>query len=354
MTGSVDVDDLKMRTDDQIPFNQWGQYLIVPQGGKKPEAHTRVTTFAATLDDRYGLERWGLRMAAIGFTKRPDLLAGVAAARPDDKTAVDKLVAAAKEAAAASASATTGTALHGMCERTDLGEEITFPAPWDADVAAYRAALDAAGIVILPGMIERYVVLPDLKLGGKLDRIVSFGSTPKIADLKTGATLDYSWGTIAVQLACYANAATLYNGKTQKHTPMPDVDKDVALVIHLPAGQGQCTLWCVDIAAGWQAATHATWVRGWRKRKDLAEPMRWDVASSIPDVRRARLVERLQAFPRPARQRLADLWPLDTPTFKQTDQHTPEQLDMIALAMSTVEAEFQLEFGQPDPIDTHF
>lgn len=350
MTTSVSVDELKMRTEDQIPFNQWGQYLIVPDGAKKPEAHTRVTTFASTLDDRYGLEKWAQRMAAIGFTKRPDLLAGVAACRPDDKTAIDKLCTQAKEAAAASAGATMGTALHAMCERVDLGEDVTFPAPHDADVKAYRAALDTAGIEILE--VERYVVLPDLKLGGKLDRIISFGAQPKIADLKTGVSLDYSWGTIAVQLACYANAATLYDGKTQQHTPMPDVDKDTALVIHLPAGQARCTLWFVDIRAGWEAAQHAAWVRQWRKRKDLSDP--WQPGARLDSLieRRARIMQRLETLrtANPAALlELARQWPLGIPTLKHSQDHTADQLSTIDTLLSTIEDKHQVPFGPGDP-----
>jgi hypothetical protein len=349
-TAAVTVDELKMRTEDQIPFNQWGQYLIVPEGAKKPEAHTRVTTFASTLDDRYGLEKWSQRMAAIGFTKRPDLLAGVAACRDDDKAAVDKLCAQAKEAAAASAGATMGTALHGMCERVDLGETFHIPSPWDADVAAYRAALDAAGIDILE--VERYVVLPDLKLGGKLDRIVSFGSQPKIADLKTGASLDYSWGTIAVQLACYANAATLYDGKTQKHTPMPDVDKDTALVIHLPAGKATCALYFVDIRAGWEAAQHAAWTRQWRKRKDLAEP--WQPGTRLDSLieRRAAIVTRLETLRTTNPAALLELarnWPLDIPTLKHSQAHSADQLSIIDTLLCAIEDRYQAPFGPTDP-----
>lgn len=340
-----------MRTEDQIPFNQWGQYLIIPVGGKTPEAHTRVTTFSSTLDDRYGLEKWAQRMAAVGFTLRPDLLAGVAACRADDKAAIDKLCAQAKEAAAASAKANLGTALHGMCERVDLGEEFHIPAPWDADVAAYRATLEAAGIEIVPGMVERYVVVPQYKLGGKLDRIVSFGSKPMICDLKTGASLDYSWGTIAVQLACYANAETLYDGKAQKHSPMPDVDKETALVVHLPAGRARCTLHFVDIKAGWDAAQRAAWVRLWRKRKDLSEP--WSPGTRLDALveRRTGLAARIEALKShdlAAVKALAASWPPGLPTLKQATDHTIDQLNIIDELISEFEDRHQAPFGPLD------
>lgn len=348
---SIAVKDLDVRTEDLIPFDNYGRYMIVPQGRTRPEPHTRVTTFASTLDDRYGLERWGLRMSALGFVARPDLFARLASSRADDKTAIDKLCAESKEAAAASAGANLGTALHAMCERVDLGEDVTFPVPYDADVKAYRAMLEEAGIVIIPEMVERYVVLPEFQLGGKLDRIVSFGSKPMIADLKTGADLAYSWGTIAVQLACYANAATLYNGKTQKHEPMPDVDRDVALVVHLPAGQATCTLHFVDIAAGWEAAQHAAWVRQWRKRKDLAEP--WRPATRLDSLieRRAGLTQRIEALRAhdlDAVKALALSWPTDLPTLKHATDHTIDQLNRIDELIALIEAKYQAPFGTID------
>ena len=352
-TAKVDWDEF-VRTEDQIPFDQYGRYLIVPDGEKKPVAHTRVTTFAATLDDRYGLEKWGLRMSALGFAARQDLYARLCSTRPDDKHALDKLCAEAKEAAAASAGANMGTALHSMCERIDLGEDVTFPAPFDADVKAYHQALADHDVRIIPDYVERYVCLPDLMLGGKLDRIVDFGRQPKIADLKTGGTLDYSWCAIAVQLACYANAATLYDGKTKTHTPMPDVDKDVALVIHLPAGTGRCDLYWVDIAKGWEAAQHAKWVRDWRKCKDdLAEAWNDHVAVAQPDVRRQRLARRirlLQNYP-DGIATLASLWPRDV---SRLTEAADKQLDLIALAIAAAETTVGAEFAAADPADTPF
>jgi hypothetical protein len=87
--------------------------------------------------------------------------------------------------------------------------------------------------------------------------------------------LDFSWCAIAVQLAIYAHADTIYDPATKTHEAMPPVDQDKALVIHLPAGKATCTLYEVDIAAGWEAAQHALWTRNWRKlqgRTVLAVP----------------------------------------------------------------------------------
>jgi hypothetical protein len=249
--------------------DRWGRYLITPAGGGKPKAYTRATTIADTLDDRYNLELWKIRMAALGLVERPDLYASIASLPKDDKAKINGLCDKAIEAAKGSAGANLGTALHRFTERINRGHDVVVPAPWDADIAAYQATLNKHGLVVDRNHLERIVVLEQLGIAGTFDLILN----GRIADLKTGATLDFSWNAITIQLAIYAHADTLYDPVLKIHEPMPSVDQDVAYVIHLPAGQGICTLYRVDIKAGWEAAQQALWVRSWRKRKNLAVPV---------------------------------------------------------------------------------
>ncbi len=79
-------------------FDRWGRYLIVPAAGGAPNAHTRVTTWASTLDDRYGLEQWSRRTVALGLARRPDLLAQAAVAQADESDTLNGLCEAALEA----------------------------------------------------------------------------------------------------------------------------------------------------------------------------------------------------------------------------------------------------------------
>jgi predicted GIY-YIG superfamily endonuclease len=249
--------------------DQYGRYLLPDPETGEPRAWTRATTWARTLSDLTGLHKWDCRMVAKGITMRPDLYA--LAAAHDDTLALDTLTEAAREAAAASAPANLGTALHKFTERHDRGEDVTPPDPWAADLAAYTAALRAEGITIDPGWIERITPVVALGAAGTLDRIASVpGHGLVIADVKTGQALRWSWGEIAVQLALYAHGAGLWNGTG--YDPMPPVSLERALVIHLPAGQARCDLYWLDITAGWEAAQIAAAVRGWRNRRDLAAP----------------------------------------------------------------------------------
>jgi hypothetical protein len=249
-------------------INQWGQYLI------DGVAHQRVTTLAGMLEARQALERWKVRQVGRGLALRQDLLAKIAACPEDDKTRIDGICEMALEAAAGSAGANTGDALHQMSARIDAGEDFTPPPPWDVDIKAYRDLLKAAGIKIIPRYVEKTVVLSDWKVAGTFDRVVMVKDKLYVLDLKTGRDLSYGWLSIAIQLACYAHAGHMWDWERNEARAMPVVSQERALVVHLPAGTGTAALHVVDIAAGWEAAQAALQVKEWRARKDLARPAR--------------------------------------------------------------------------------
>lgn len=251
--------------------DRYGRYLLPDPTGSKELPWTRATTFAKSVADTFGLTQWEMRMVVAGIGMRRDLYALAAATPIEDKDKLTRIAKDAKEAAQAGAGANLGTALHSFTEANDRGETVTAPPPWDADLAAYRDALTAAGVVAVPSWIERIVVVPELKVAGTLDRIVRLADGRLvIADVKTGKDLSYGWGEIAIQLALYANAPVMWNAHTDAYEPMPALDRTSALVMHLPAGKGVCTLWDVDITAGWEAAQLCQQVRAWRARKGLA------------------------------------------------------------------------------------
>lgn len=254
------------------PRDRYKRYLIAPRDGGKAKAYTRATTVAEVLDDRYNLELWKMRQVAVGLTRRNDLLLKVAADENDKKT-VNAACQEAMDAAAAGAAANTGTALHRILERVDCGELTLAEVPeLFADVVErYRSALDAAGVEVVADACERIHVLDGLAepLAGMADRHVIVGGQRYIADVKTGAGIDYGAGGFAVQLAIYAHATSLYDYVTETHAEPPPLDRERGLIIHVPAAGGDVTLHWLDIAAGREALDHALWARSWRKRKGL-------------------------------------------------------------------------------------
>jgi len=258
---TITLDDLGGTTATRRPEpkrDRYGRYVI------EGRSWQRVTTLAKVLDDTSSLADWKSRMTAIGLTKRPDIFAQVATCSTDDRKALNALCEQAKEAAGASVKANLGTAVHAMCEQVDLGL-ITLdhvPEQWRADVAAYRSA--TAGMAWTH--VEAILVNRTVEVVGTTDRIYR-----RIADVKTGS-LDFAALGIAVQLACYANADEVYDPATDTLSPMPDVDKTTGLVIHLPVGEGTCTLYEVDLTLGWRYAQLAAEVRDARnagRRKNV-------------------------------------------------------------------------------------
>jgi hypothetical protein len=263
-------------------------YLPNPKSGRDGY-WTRATTFAKTISDTYTLNMWGRRMAIKGLTMREDLYALAAATPLDDRKTLNDIAERCAEAAGSKSAAALGTALHGFTEQHDRGEKVTVPAKWQPDVKAYVAALAQHGIEVVPDLIERIVIVPRFGVAGKFDRVYRIvrdcavelpgvepftltAGTLIMGDLKTGRTLEYGWGEIVVQLWLYANAEAIFDRKTRRYSPMPEIDKRTAVVVHLPVGAAQATVFDVNLALGEQAAKLCHTVREWRKVGGLAVP----------------------------------------------------------------------------------
>jgi hypothetical protein len=292
----------------EVEHDRYGRYLLTDSTGRRVP-HSRATTIAKALDDLAGLNKWACRMTLLGLASRHDLYALSLAADATDRRALDRLADQAQEAAKAGAGANLGTALHALTAELDRGVDVAVPAPFDADLAAYRTACANAGIEIVAGMIERVVAVDDLPepIAGTFDRIVSIDGDYYIADLKTAQTLDYAWLAISVQLSIYAHASRIYDDEGQQFEAPPFVDQHRALVIHLPAGHGECTLYMVDIDAGWEAASVACAVRAWRKRKQLAHVLESRGKQRADPVEVEAHRGRVRALPKATRARLHEL-----------------------------------------------
>lgn len=264
----------------ELARDHFGRPMVTPVGGGKPTPYTRCTTYIDVLSDKFNLQQWEKRMVAIGLAARPDLLLSVSA-HLDDKGALNRLCGEAKEAAAASAAATTGTALHALTELIDRGQDLPpgLPAHVLADLEAYRAATKD----LKATHIEQFMVLDTLKIGGTPDRVVSYKGKKYIADLKTGSI---EWDTlkIAMQLAVYSRSKTYDIATGTRDTHNAELDK--GLVIHLPAGEATCRVYWIDLLEGWNAVLIAKQVREKRavKFRDLTIPFEGSLEVATPSL----------------------------------------------------------------------
>lgn len=263
----TDLFDAPGALDAGIPRDGWGRPKIIPPGGGKPVAYTRCTTFVDALEDKHALTQWKMRQVAIGLSERQDLLLSVSAHR-DDRDQLNKITGQAMEAAASSAAATTGTALHTLTERHDLGQPIgKLPPQARADLDAYIRVTEGMRFAA----VEQFRVEDELKIGGTLDRLLDFGDRYVIGDVKTG-DITYGIGKICMQLAVYAHAKVYDPATGERYEDDKPMDLERGLVIHLPAGEATCTLHWVDLTAGWEAVQLAAQVRKWRGRRGLSSP----------------------------------------------------------------------------------
>lgn len=357
--------DLDIAVKWEPQRDRWGRPLIIPPDGGKPVGYTRATTVAKTLDDEGSLIKWAQRMTAAGLARRPDLLALVASKLDETgdipeqhKNAVQQLCDEAKEHGGGSRAANLGTALHALTEQIDLGQKPYIGSDMQADIDAYRQAVEPFEVL----GVEQFVVLDEHRIGGTFDRLWRLpDGRVVIADLKTGRDLAYSWRSIAVQLAIYANSIRYHDGL---RTNLPaDIDRDLGVVIHLPVGQARCDLYTVDLRAGLLALQHSMWARNWRNRKDLHSSFVVPAVGraqtpahqpSPPNVtqpaRRTQLRARLQTIAAAdgGKAWLTPRWPDGVPTFKQSDSHTDLELDAIEAVVAKAEAHLAIPFGEHD------
>ena len=254
----------------EIPRDRWGRPLITPEGGGKPEPYTRISTLCKALDTEDGLKLWYGRMTALGVARNPALLAQASTLtkNPDDKKQLNTLVDSAMNIAGAYDARELGTALHRLTEIADTEGDLSNMQPaQQQDLDAYIEATKHLTVLA----VEKFVVVDQVKAAGNFDRLYQLpDGRIVIGDLKTGSSAADFPLPIAVQTGLYANGS-LYDHTTNTRTPLTGVSTDVALLVHLPAGTGTCTLHLLDIRGALAAAQVAVSIREWRKQK-LATP----------------------------------------------------------------------------------
>lgn len=247
---------------EDVKRDQWGRPLIVPVGGGKRIAYTRASTLAKALDNGNALAAWKQRMTALGLVRRPDLLTLVRTLSIEDKNALDQICEQALVAAGGSARANVGTALHSLTEQVDRGQTPEFLDPeLERDLQAYVDAILAAGLI--PVSVEQFVVCDELQVAGTYDRVYrDRDGNLFIGDLKTGdSAATYGLGAVQIQTATYSRG-TLYSEIEGRTHSLPDlgVSQTEALLVHLPAGSGQCTIYRLNLEQGWADAHLASTV----------------------------------------------------------------------------------------------
>lgn len=278
---------------DTIPRDRWDRPLIMPLDGGKPMAYTRASTLGKAIEDTYHLSKWLQRSVAFGLSRRPDLVALVAAVKTnegEDRQPLDELCEKAHEAAKGDQGANVGTALHKLSERRDAGEDLSYLAPilllaldsYSQWMRYFRILASETFVVCDPlltaGSFDRVVeLLVDLEFHHrKLGQVALPAGTVLVVDLKTGkAESAKYWGpAYGVQQTVYACGQPYQHGVGR--IPWEEIlngrtpSTDWALLLHVPGDSPKdAGLVVVDLNEGAAMADLCLEVRAARKNKAL-------------------------------------------------------------------------------------
>jgi hypothetical protein len=222
-------------------------------------------------------------MVLLGATRRPDLLEQARLLNHEDaadKKKLNALTEQAKDAAGANEKSRKGTYLHDLSEYVDRGDPLpkTISGADLDDMAAYMMATSVLKVVA----IEQFVVVPELSVGGTFDRLSYYdGPGPDgkpisgnfITDTKTG-TIEYGKLDASDKKAFATWKKTEFTAEqaAQAYSPLPPVNQDWGIIVHLPAGTGECNLYWVDLNIGWALAQLALTIRNARSTKGAMKP----------------------------------------------------------------------------------
>lgn len=279
--------------------DQWKRRLIEhPYTGEKVP-WTAVTTFIGALKDSEGLLKWTGRMIVTGLGRDEALWVRAAGTEPGDTKSLDQIAEDAKRAAGAFAGANRGTAMHGFQDRVDKGVEVNVPTAYVNDIEAYRAEMARQGLDPDDRFSERFVLIPQYQLIGRIDgawwRNSGIpGVDPKelyLGDRKTKQSKK-SWYEEAAQLGIYSLATHFYDPETNTTEPITDVlgdpkhgeesarvelgrpwNMNAGVIIHAPVGSGLCQVMWANLNLGRQVAAVAHALRVLRSKNDYVRPM---------------------------------------------------------------------------------
>lgn len=282
----------------EVEYDRWGRYANLPPvpSGDHHGPFTRVTTLAKTLEDSFYLEQWKLRQTVAGIKLKPtilDVIGGRDVARirhsietgdplPNAlKDLLQSVASTAMDEAGSYDGADKGTAFHDLAEKLDSGVPLDMSKAMDEAgpsqvkmLNAYSGALRRHDLRAVPEYMERVVCVPELGVAGRLDRIYrESGGALRIGDLKSQKSLGFGHMSLAIQLACYANAKWMLNHETWEWEPMPELDRTTGVIAWVPAIEpGRAEIHDVNLEFGWKLARAAFQVRQWRKAKGILKP----------------------------------------------------------------------------------
>lgn len=303
----------------EVPRDGNGAPWVVPPEGGLPIRLTRTTTFVDGLEDKTNIVNWKTRSVAWAASQPEGqaIAAKIGALNPtgtkEEKQQANALVEALLDATGVNDKRDRGTYLHALTEIVDAG----LPLP-DTVTGEDRERMDAyrTGTALFDIVhVERFCVVPHLKVGGTPDRVSHYsGPGPiegtwydsevdgmLITDVKTG-NIEFGALKMAGQLGIYSLAKfydpskypvgpalhartgkplvdpdgkkALAKWKKTEHPAvegayeeMGEINQEWGVIIHLPStGEVHCSLHWINLEFGGEVSETAVTLRNLRKR----------------------------------------------------------------------------------------
>lgn len=190
-----------------------------PDGRHKANGWMRMTNLAGAFADQRQLQEWELRTQLLGIHRRPDIIDQLIA-EPldglDDKTRkslLSRYATTLKDVGGGNVGAARGNMAHAAVEAEYAGVPLNLRPRLRAKLDNYLTKMASHGLVTVPGLQERIVLLEEFEVAGKLDNVVwdQEWNIHRIADLKTQRAF-YSWLEIVIQLKGYTSAPLIWEG----------------------------------------------------------------------------------------------------------------------------------------------
>ena len=119
-----------------------------------------------------------------------------------------------------------------------------------------RCSTGCVGFEVVTEFSEKILVLDRFGVAGMCDLVLRNVATGEliVADLKTGASVNYGALGWSIQLSVYAHADNIYvqgaakDGSEDLRLPAPAVNRTMGLILHAQPGSGSCDVHALELS----------------------------------------------------------------------------------------------------------
>lgn len=282
----------------QPQYSRDRKSYVVPglDGVRQTDTLTRATSHAKVLGDSSNLADWRVRATVLGLARNPELLDSLnvdGASHISEldfmaKRALNSIAWQASRRVGADDGSDFGTKLHGYLQAVLEGATTIDAVPdmLRPYLLVMFEAMRQHKLSFVGGMCERTVFIPATGMVGTFDfMVMDENGTLCIGDLKTSNSIDFSWLSIAVQLAQYASSTLILSWDGTRWERMPEVSQVMGKVLSVPKDVTvpHCRIYSVNLELGLEMVETANRVKAVTEAalRGASDPQRYTVDDEV-------------------------------------------------------------------------